>query len=300
MKTQLISALCTMMNDDDSLCAAGMQRHLRDQWAAGIGGVLIAGTMGQMQMLPDRTYRDVVACGVEASAGRGEVMVGVGDLSLPRTLDRIAYAQQFDIDALVALTPGFVPHSQAELIAYFSALADAAEKPLCLYDFPLMAGNELAIDTILELSRHPNIAGLKISVPWDKTRQVMDLADEGFRIIPAQPFLVDQLARLGVASNLDGIYALFPRCFMRIVAAVEAGEFDEAARQQAQLSAVLRHLRGLPYSGIGWAGVILTARGIPGKTACLPAGRPNTEETAAILAEPIIRDMIEAEGPAPE
>jgi len=127
---------------------------------------------------------------------------------------------------------------------------------------------------------------------------VMDLADNDFRIIPAQPFLIDQLARLGVAYNLDGMYALFPRCSMRVVAAAEAGDFNEATRLQTQISLMLRYFRGLPYSGVGWAEVILSARGITGKTACAPAGRPSAEETAAILAEPIVHDMIEAEGPA--
>jgi 4-hydroxy-tetrahydrodipicolinate synthase len=57
MQTHLISALCTPIRDDESLDVAGLAVHLDGQWRNGIAGVLIAGSMGIMQLLDDSVYR---------------------------------------------------------------------------------------------------------------------------------------------------------------------------------------------------------------------------------------------------
>src|SRR6185503_7691538 len=84
-KTHFISALGTPLTDSGELHAAGLEAHLDDQWTHGIGGVLVAGTMGMMQLLTDETYRQLALRASEFSKGRGEVMVGAGDCSFHRT-----------------------------------------------------------------------------------------------------------------------------------------------------------------------------------------------------------------------
>ena len=298
MKTKIISAVCSLTNEDGSLHVEGMREHLADQWTHGIAGILVAGTMGRMQMLADRAYQDLVRCAAECSAGRGEIMVGVGDTSLPRTRDRIEFVQQYDVDAVVFLTPGYWQHGQAELIAYYTAVADASEKPVYLYDLPVLTGYAIEIDTVVELSQHPNLCGIKSSTRWDVTRQLFDVLPEDFRIIPAQPFLVDELVREGIESNLDGIYSVFPRCTMGIVAAAEAGDIETARRRQAQLTAALRHLRTRAYSVLGAATAILNHRGIGGRATCLPETLPDEAQAQALLAAPEIQAMLEAESAA--
>ncbi|MEN6665755.1 MAG: dihydrodipicolinate synthase family protein [Phycisphaerae bacterium] len=291
MKTKLISAVCSLLNDDGSLDVAGMRQHIADQWNAGIAGILAAGTMGQMQQLCDKAYAQVIEVASQRMPGRGEVMIGVGDASWPRTRDRIALAQQHDIDYLVILTPTYVKYTQKQLIAYCQTAADYAAKPVFLYDLPQLTGNALDIQTVVELSRHPNIHGIKCSDIWEKTRQIIDLLEDGFRIIPAQPFQIDTLVRLGVESNLDGIFSVFPRCALRVAAAAESGEIRQARRLQTQFSAMLNLLRTLPYSVFNAAAAILNDRGISGRGAALPAAAPDDAQRAALLAEPLVAEL---------
>lgn len=166
MQTRLISAICTPLNDDDSLHVDGLAAHLDDQWRHGITGVLIGGTMGLMQLLDDATYRDLVRHGVRLARGRGEVFVGAGDTSFTRTLHRIQYVGQFDIDGIVVLAPFFYPLEQTDLIAYFQGLADRSCKPVYLYDLPDLTKTALHLETVLQLSKHPNIHGIKCSGEW--------------------------------------------------------------------------------------------------------------------------------------
>ena len=239
MRTHLISAICTPLQDDDSLHVDGLAAHLDDQWRHGIAGVLVAGSMGLMQLLDDAVYRDLVRHAVQFSHGRGEILVGVGDTSYQRTLQRIKCVEQFDIDGVVVLAPFFYPFGQADLIEYFRALADQSRRPLYLYDLPVRTKTKLELETVLQLSKHPNIRGIKCSDEWTTVRRLRDRVGEGFRVVPAQPHLVDMLVRCEVRDNLDGIFAVMPDWTAGIVEAAEGNDYLLAAARQSKLTEFL-------------------------------------------------------------
>ena len=139
-RANFISAVGSPLDADENLHDAGLEAHLADQWTHGIGGVLVAGTMGMMQLLKWDTYRSLVRRAAEISRGKGEVMVGAGDCSFARTRERIDYLNTLKIDAVVVLTPFFIRFSQEELVDYYRALADVSKAPLFLYDLPHAPG----------------------------------------------------------------------------------------------------------------------------------------------------------------
>ena len=291
MQTHIITAILTPLTDDESLHLDGLAAHLEDQWRHGIGGVLIAGSMGAMQLLDDATYRDLVRHGVQLSHGRGEVLVGVGDTSFKRTLQRIQYVEQFDIDGVVALAPFFWPLGQADLIAYFQGLADQSRKPLYIYDLPGVTKTSLHLDTVLELSKHPNIPGIKSSIDWAATRRLMDRVGDGFRVVPAQCDLVDVLVRLGVPANLDGIFGVFPDLTASIVEAAESGDYPLAALQQSKLTEV-RQLLLAAYPLWPGCTAILNARGVSGKVHLAPAKAFDPAQAERFFNEPLVREAL--------
>ena len=159
----LISAIGTPVTENDDLHIDGLAAHLAAQANALINGILVAGSMGLMQLLADGTYRELIARSVEQWRGRGELLVGVGDTSFARTRDRIRLVNDYPVDGTVVLSPYFVNFSQSELIEYFQALAAESKAPLFLYDLPQRTRTSLSVETILRLSETPNIAGIKCS-----------------------------------------------------------------------------------------------------------------------------------------
>ena len=81
MRTHLISAICTPLQDDDSLHVDGLAAHLDNQWRHGIAGVLVAGSMGLCSCSTTRYTAIWSAMPCNSAHGRGEVLVGVGDAS---------------------------------------------------------------------------------------------------------------------------------------------------------------------------------------------------------------------------
>jgi len=289
-KPHLISAIGTPLDESESLHVEGLAAHLADQWEHGIDGVLIAGTMGLMPLLSDQTYQDLVRRGVEFSAGRGEILVGAGDCSFARTKARIQYLNEFKIDGAVVLTPHFVRFSQAELLAYYRALADVSRAPLYLYDLPQRTGCKIELATALELSKHPNIRGIKCSDEPGYAREIIDALGPRFRVVIAQPVLMDAFLRFGIMEHLDGMYAIAPQWAAGIALEATRENWIAAATHQR----LLNRLRGLAvtYGVFQMMTAVLNARHIPGNFAPLPYQPLGSASREALLADPTIRSLL--------
>ncbi len=287
----VISAINTPLCDDDSLHVEGLEAHVEDQWQAGIQGLLVAGSMGSMQLLTDQTYRQLIEHAIRISAGRGEIMVGVGDASLARTRQRIELLNGYDADGAVVLTPYFFKFAPVELVDYYRALADASRHPLYLYDLPGLTGVKLDFETVERVAEHPNIHGIKASCEPQWTRELIRRMGDRFRIIIAQPTIMDTLLREGVCEHLDGIFSVAPAWTMSLVRAAQSGDWERAAAYQRRIGRLLDLVK--KHQGIFPAvTAILNARGIPGKCGPAPMRQLDAKARASVIEEPIVRELL--------
>jgi 4-hydroxy-tetrahydrodipicolinate synthase len=290
VNTFICSAILTPLDDRERLHVDGLQDHLRDQAEAGIDAVLAGGTMGVMQLLTDKTYAELVQATCNCWS-RGEIFVGVGDTSLARTLQRIQIVNEFKVDGVLALAPFFFQFSQEELCDYYRTLADRSKSPLYLYDIPPRTGTTLAIETVVELAAHPNIAGIKCSGPITQTRQLIDALDaRKFRVMVGCPTLLDHLLRVGVAQHVDGVYALAPRLACAIARSAQAENWSEAANHTQILCRLLSTL--YEYGVFPAAQEILRAKGIRGSFVPRPYRPLSAERTRELLDEPAIQSIL--------
>lgn len=287
----MITALGTPLTSEEELHIPGLEAHIHDQLAHGINGFLVAGTMGLMQLLTESTYRQLVEQSVHFNAGKAELLVGVGDTSFVRTRDRIRMVEQFDIDGVVALAPFFLKFSQEDLVDYYLLLADLSSKPLYLYDLPQTTGTKLEVETVLKLAEHPNIHGIKCSDHFVTIRPVLDSIGDEFRVIVAQPNLMDVLLRSGVREHLDGIYGLVPEWIEKMVAATESEDWNELALIQQDLSELLRLLVTSSAPLFSTVTTILNMRGIPGNFAPRPMRPLTAAEQAQLSEHPLIQKL---------
>ncbi|WP_298862614.1 dihydrodipicolinate synthase family protein [uncultured Gimesia sp.] len=288
---KMITALGTPLTAEEQLHIPGLEAQINDQLAHGINGFLVAGTMGLMQLLTDDTYRQLVEQSVRLNAGKAELLVGVGDTSFVRTCDRIRMVEDFAIDGVVVLSPYFVKFSQEDLIDYFHALADVSSKPLYLYDLPQTTGTKLEVETVMKLAEHPNIHGIKCSDHFVTIRPVIDVPDDEFRVIVAQPNLMDVLLRSGVREHLDGIYVLVPEWIEKMVAASETENWAELSLVQQDLSELLRLLQSFSAPLFATVTALLNMRGIPGNFAPRPIRCLTSAEHSQLVEFPIVQKI---------
>lgn len=287
-RVSLISAVGTPLTSDEGLHSEGLEALLSAQWASGIDGVLIAGTMGLLQLLREETYAQLVKESVSLCRGKGELLIGVGDAGFARTADRIRYANRFAIDGVVVVTPYLIHFQREELLDYFSALADLARVPLFLYDLPSLTGVRLEADLVLELSKHPHIAGIKCSGSLEDALELIERADPSFRVIVAQADRVDQLCQQGIHHHLDGVFSLVPEWTNNIARAAENEDWVAAAAQRL----VSETLKVLHQYGVFPAySELLGARGIPGSFAPRPFRALEAARRRELLASPLVDSL---------
>jgi 4-hydroxy-tetrahydrodipicolinate synthase len=147
----------------DHAALRGLVRRYAD---AGIAGLVALGTTGEPAALEAAeqdavlaTILDAAQCGSHAT--RLPVMVGVSGNQTASMRERIAQLNSLPIAAVLIAAPYYIRPSQAGIVGHFSALADASEKPVVLYDIPYRTGVRLELDTLLTLAGHPRIQALK-------------------------------------------------------------------------------------------------------------------------------------------
>lgn len=266
-RVRLITAIGTpLRGDDDALHVEGLATQIEDQAAAGIDGLLAAGTMGAMQQLPDTTWQELVRVTAAEARDRCEVLVGVTDQSLSRVIERVAFVETVaGVDGVVALTPSWGGVTPSEQVAFYRALSDRSKLPVYIYELQPVTGVTLPLPDIVELAGHANLKGIKLSAGIGRARQLFDLVPDDFRIIPAQPDMLDVCAIGGPwKEHLDGIFAAAPFWAMGIVDHVARGETAAAAKLQSRLNDVLRSLTTSGHVMAGFT-ALMNARGIPGR-----------------------------------
>jgi 4-hydroxy-tetrahydrodipicolinate synthase len=285
--TNLISAIGTPLKSDETLHLEGLERLLDLQWCAGIDGVLIAGTMGLLQLLREPTYISLIEQSTRLCNGRGEILIGVGDAGFARTADRIAAVNRHRVDGVVVLSPYLVRFGQDELIDYYRELAVLSKAPLFLYDLPSLTGVKLEMATILELSNHPNIAGIKCSGDLKDAMELIAYVDEGFRVIVAKADQVDVLCQQGITDQLDGIFSLVPEWISAIAASADADDWLAAAEWQRKASGVLQLLR--EYGVFPAYSELMNIRGVPGLFAPKPFQLLNETQRESLRNDPLVK-----------
>ncbi|WP_437193151.1 dihydrodipicolinate synthase family protein [Planctomicrobium sp. SH527] len=288
----LITALCTPLNSEEQLHVEGLEAHIEDQLSHGIQGLLAGGTMGVMQLLTEETWLDLINHSVRINAGRAELLVGVGDTGFIRTRDRIKMVDELDIDGIVVLSPFCIKFKQPELIHYFESLADVSNKPLYLYDLPQMTGTKLEVETVRRLASHPNIHGIKCSDQFSTSRPLLDTLLDHFRVIIAQPLLLDMLLRSGVKEHLDGIFGLVPHWMQHMVNAAENKDWGTVEEVQRDIAALLDCLINFQAPLFSSAAELLKERGIPGNVAPAPYRPLTPEQREQFLNISIIRKAL--------
>src|SRR5690606_35267051 len=97
----------------------------------------------------------------EIAAGRVPVVAGTGSNSTAQTLKLSRAVDRLPLAGLLVVTPYYNKPTQEGMFRHFSAIADAVRHPLILYNVPGRTGVDLKPDTVIRLSRHPNIVAVK-------------------------------------------------------------------------------------------------------------------------------------------
>ena len=123
--------------------------------------IVICGTTGESSTLTDEEHRECIRYCVERTAGRVPVIAGTGSNDTDYAIDLSRYACEVGADALLLVTPYYNKATPKGLIKSFTAVADAATKPIILYNVPSRTGVNITLPVYKELAKHERIVAVK-------------------------------------------------------------------------------------------------------------------------------------------
>lgn len=159
--TGCATAIATPMNADGSVNYDEFLRLIDYQIDNKIDAIVICGTTGESATMTDEEHVEVIRRGIEHIKGRVPVIAGAGSNDTAYAVELSKQAERLGADALLHVTPYYNKCSQSGLIKHFTAVADAVNIPIMLYNVPSRTGVNIAVDTYIELAKHKNIRAVK-------------------------------------------------------------------------------------------------------------------------------------------
>jgi 4-hydroxy-tetrahydrodipicolinate synthase len=157
-----LTAMITPMTSDGSVDydgAARLATYLVDEMRN--EGLVLNGTTGEAPTTTDEEKERLIRVVAEAVGDRARVVAGVGTNVTAHTIHLAEQAERAGAQGLLVVTPYYNKPAQNALAAHFSAVADATELPVILYDIPSRAGVAISTDTLVRLAEHPRIVAVK-------------------------------------------------------------------------------------------------------------------------------------------
>ncbi|MFN6263886.1 MAG: 4-hydroxy-tetrahydrodipicolinate synthase [Chromatiaceae bacterium] len=154
-------ALITPMLKDGQVDYPSLKRLLDYQLENGTDGLIIMGTTGEAATIPFAEQIDVLQYVLVHVQGRIQIIAGNGSNSTAEAVEKTKVLSALPIDGFLTVTPYYNKPTQQGMLAHFKAVAGATEKPVLLYNVPGRTGVDLLPATVAELSKVPNITGIK-------------------------------------------------------------------------------------------------------------------------------------------
>lgn len=123
--------------------------------------IIVAGTTGEASTLTDEEHLAIIEFVVKTVNKRIPVIAGTGSNDTHHGINLSKRAEKLGVDGLLQVTPYYNKTSQKGLYHHFKAIADSVKIPIILYTVPGRTNVNIEIDTLYELSKIPNIIGIK-------------------------------------------------------------------------------------------------------------------------------------------
>lgn len=220
------TAIVTPFNRDGSVDFGKLRDLIEFQIRNGIDGIVPVGTTGESPTLDVQEHEKVIETAIQVANKRIKVIAGTGANSTAEALELTRHAQAAGADATLQVTPYYNKPNQTGLIRHFSAVADLG-LPTVLYNIPGRSGREIAVETVVELAKHPNIVALKeAGGSVDRVSQIATRCN--IEILSGDDSLTLPMMSVGALGVISVVSNVAPKPVADMVHAALKGHWTEA------------------------------------------------------------------------
>lgn len=201
-------------------------RLVKKLGADGATGFVACGSTGEAAAL-DEAEQLAVLDTVLAASGGLPVVMGVSGYHLPQMLDWVRLLGKKPLAGLLVPAPVYIRPSQAGLLHWFEAIANASTVPVLIYDIPYRTGARIDCETLQKLAQHPNIQAIK-DCGGDAHKTLTLIADGQLQVLAGEDAQIFSTAALGGAGAISAAAHVHTDRFARVLQLLKAGELQAA------------------------------------------------------------------------
>lgn len=206
----------------------------------GTDAIIICGTTGESATMTDEEKKEAIKFTVEKVNKRIPVIAGTGSNNTQHSVELSKYAEKVGADGLLIVTPYYNKTTQEGLVKHYETIANEVNIPIIVYNVPGRTGLNILPQTIFELSKHPNIKGVKeASGNIAQVAEIARLVSEDFYIYSGNDDMVVPLLSLGGHGVISVVANILPKDTHNMVQYFLDGNFESAKELQLKMKPLI-------------------------------------------------------------
>ncbi|TNL99253.1 4-hydroxy-tetrahydrodipicolinate synthase [Corynebacterium tapiri] len=269
-------AMVTPFDQDGELdLAAGRQlaAHLADY---GVDALLLAGTTGESPTTTTREKLALLSAVKDEVGDRVQLIAGAGTNNTATSIELAKVSAEAGADALLVVTPYYSKPTQRGIVQHFTAVAQATDLPVCLYDIPGRSAVPIESDSIRQLAEVETIVAMK-DAKGDLAASAELIHDSGLTWYSGDDPLNLPFLALGAAGFISVVGHAAPAALRELYTSFEAGDLARAREINANILTPLTHAQAR-LGGVSFAKAALRLQGIEVGNPRLPVAEVTDEE----------------------
>ncbi|MFL4471712.1 dihydrodipicolinate synthase family protein [Tateyamaria armeniaca] len=223
-------ATTTPFTSDRQIDEGSFVANLSRLFDAGATGMVVAGCTGEFWALSMEERVTLAKLAVDASKGRGPVIVGTGAICEQDVIDQITAAKDMGADGVLVMPPYFARVTDAEILAHFKAISERSVLPIVLYNIPGNAGNAISPDLADQLADLDMVVAIKESSgDWNNFQATLNRVNDRIRVFCGPSSIFGVPATL---AGADGLIDCFPNVWapgcLDLWTKTKSGDMDAA------------------------------------------------------------------------
>jgi 4-hydroxy-tetrahydrodipicolinate synthase len=278
------TALITPHDEDGDICKDTFRAFVHRQIDAGVG-LVPCGTTGESATMSHQEHENTIRWTVEAahaSPRRPFVLAGAGSNSTKEAISLATHAERMGVDGILVISPYYNKPTQKGMLAHYSKIAESVEIPIVVYNCPSRTGKSIDPETVAALAhKYDNIVGYKAAEGnIAQIKKVIDLSPSDFIVMSGDDALTYEIMKAGGKGVISVAGNLIPGRMQNFTEMMTAGNWEEAAAENAKLQELFANL--FIETNPGPAKYMAEKMGLMSRRMRLPLVPPEPEHTAIL------------------
>ena len=197
--------------------------------AEGINGIVVCGSTGESSMLSFKEHIELINITKDIVKNRITIIANCGANSTSEAVYLTQEAEKLGVDAVLSVVPYYVKPTQQGLIEHYTAIHNASNVPIIIYNVPSRTVTDASVETIIKLSKLERIVGIKeASSDMEKVAEIVAGTPDDFSVLSGNDSTFLPFLSVGGDGVISVIANVVPDKFLELYKTVENNDLRSA------------------------------------------------------------------------